>query len=96
MDKFQQKVDEVMAMSEKDRDEAIKGFKQLCICPTCPTYNDCASQLYERLFCVLGKSESCISEKKGCECPNCELAQSLGVGVKYNTYCIMGGELEQR
>lgn len=95
-DKFQKKVDEVMAISEKDRDDAINGLKELCMCPTCPTYNDCAGRVNEGLFCVLGKSESCISEKRGCNCPRCELAESLDVGIRYNTYCIMDAELNQR
>ena len=96
MDKFEQKVQEVMEMSEGDRNNAIAEFKKSCICPTCPTYNECAKDAMEGLYCVLGKSGNCITMEKGCECPNCPLAQSLDVGVKNNTYCIQGSEMEQR
>ena len=95
MDKFEAKVNEVMDMSEKDRNAAIEEFKKICICPTCPTYTDCARESMEGLYCVLGKS-TCETEDKGCECPNCPLAQSLDVGVEKNTYCILGSEMEQR
>jgi hypothetical protein len=96
MDKFEQKIQEVMEMSESDRNNAIETFKASCICPTCATYNECAADTNEKLFCVTGKSVDCISELKGCECPVCPLAQSLDVGVINNTYCLNGSEMEQR
>lgn len=96
MDKFEKKVQEVMELSEEDRNNTIAELKKMCICPTCPTYTDCAKDDMQGLFCVLGKSGSCITVEKGCECPNCPLAQSLDVGVENNTYCIRGSELEQR
>ena len=96
MDKFEAKLKEVMDMSEEDRDQAIEEYKKMCICGTCSTYNQCSKNAQEGLFCVFGKSPECITEFKGCECPNCELAQSLEVGKIFNSYCLKGSEMEQR
>jgi hypothetical protein len=96
MDKFEELIQEVMKMSETDRKDAIENYKGSCICHTCATYNQCASDKNEKLFCVTGKSKDCISEPKGCECPTCPLAKSLDVGVIFNTYCLKGSEMEQR
>jgi hypothetical protein len=96
MDKFEGKIQEIMGLSESDRDNAIGEFKKSCICPTCATYNECAGEANEKLFCVTGESVKCITELKGCECPTCPLAQSLDVGVVNNTYCLRGSEMEQR
>ncbi|KAF5075333.1 DUF2769 domain-containing protein [Methanobacterium aggregans] len=96
MDKFEAKLKEVIEMSEEDRNQTIKDLKDMCICGTCSTYNECSKNALEGLYCVLGKSQECITEFKGCECPNCELAQSLDVGKIFNIYCLKGNEMEQR
>ena len=83
-------------MSESDRNKSIEDYKGSCICQTCATYTQCAADANEKLFCVTGKSASCITEPKGCMCPTCPLAQSLDVGVERNTYCLNGSEMEQR
>ena len=49
-----------------------------------------------KTFLVTRKSGDCINEPKGCMCPTCPLAESLDVGVEYNTYCLKGSEMEQR
>jgi hypothetical protein len=96
MDKFEQLIHDVGEMSESDQNKAIKEYKGSCICPTCPTWNKCAEDANEKLFCVAGKSVDCISEIKGCMCPTCPLAQSLDVGITHNCYCVKGSEMEQR
>jgi hypothetical protein len=96
MDKFEQLIDDVSKMSTKDQAKVIEEYKGSCVCPTCPTWNKCADDANEKLFCVTGKSIDCISEIKGCMCPTCPLAQSLGVGTERNTFCIRGSEMEQR
>lgn len=96
LDKFETLIQEVSEMSEGDRTDAIESYKDKCICQTCATYNKCAANANEKLFCVTGKSKDCISEPKGCECPICPLAKSLDVGVIHNTYCLNGSEMEQR
>ncbi len=41
-----------------------------CICPECPTYNDCMDGNDERLFCARGKT-SCDPTPNGCICGSC-------------------------
>ena len=96
MDKFEQKIQEIMEMSESDRNNAIEYYKGSCICHTCATYDQCAADANEKLFCVTGKSVECITKPKGCECPICSLAQSLDVGLLNNTFCLRGSEMDQR
>ncbi|MGC9518015.1 MAG: DUF2769 domain-containing protein [Methanomicrobiales archaeon] len=96
MDRFEAEVLKVQEMSDKDREKAIKSLKQQCICGKCPTYNECAKNAAEGLFCVLGKSEECINDDLGCICTECPLAQGMGVGKVFNTYCLKGSELGQR
>lgn len=96
MDKFEQLMDDVSKMSAGEQNNAVKEYKGSCICQTCPTWNKCAEDSDEKLFCVIGKSESCITDLKGCMCPTCPLAQSLDVGKERNTYCMNGSEMEQR
>jgi hypothetical protein len=96
LDKFEQLIHDVMDMSESEQNKVIESYKYSCICHTCATYNECASDANEKLFCVTGKSKDCITEPRGCECPTCPLTQSLDVGVINNTYCLKGSEMEQR
>jgi hypothetical protein len=96
MDKFELTINEVVEMSEMDRNNTIETYKESCICPNCATYNECATDTNEKLFCVTGKSMTCITKIKGCECPVCQFAQSLDVGAINNTYCLKGSEMEQR
>lgn len=96
MDKFEQFLQELKEMSDNDRNNTIKKYKESCICETCPTYNECAGKANEKLFCITGKSIDCIKKIKGCECPPCPFAHSLDIGMTHNTYCFMGSENEQR
>ena len=96
MDKFEQLIHYVGEMSEDDQNNAIGEYKGSCICPTCPTWNKCAEDANEKVFCVTVKSGDCITEPKGCMCPTCPLAKLLNMGVEYNTYCLNGSEMEQR
>jgi hypothetical protein len=96
MDKFEQLIHDVSEMSADDQNKAIGGYKGKCICPTCPTWNQCAGEANEKLSCVMGKSKDCITQLKGCECPVCPFAQSIDIGVERNSFCINGSEMEQR
>lgn len=96
MDRFEAEVLKIMEKSEKDKEKSINSLKKQCICPKCPTYNDCAKNAGEGLYCVLGKSEKCLENDIGCICPDCPLAQAMGVGTVFNTYCIKDSEMEQR
>ena len=96
MDKFEEKISGLMELSEKEKNNMLDEMKKDCICPICPTYNECAKEADELLFCVSGKSEKCITKERGCMCPTCPFAQEYGIGVKYNFYCIRDTEIEQR
>lgn len=78
------------------REQELERFKSQCICPICPTYNDCSKKEGELLFCIIGESIDCIIEKKDCLCPPCPFARRLNFGARYNTYCLRGSEMEQR
>ena len=65
-----------------------------CICPDCPTYNDCSKERNELLFCIYGKSFQCITEDLGCICPGCPLIEELG--LVNLTFCLLGSEASQR
>jgi len=96
MDKFEEKINELEGMSEEEKNNLIEEMQKDCICPICPTYNECAKEANELLFCVVGKSEKCITKERGCMCPTCPFGQKYGIGVKYNFYCIRDTELKQR
>lgn len=44
--------------------------KQKCLCPDCPSYNQCMQDKGEVLFCSSGAT-SCELEKWGCPCVRC-------------------------
>ena len=96
MDKFEQLIHDVNELPESDRIKAVENYKGSCICQTCATYTQCAADTNQKLFCVTGKNENCITEIRGCECPTCPLAHSLNVGIIHNSYCITGSEMKQR
>lgn len=72
----------------------IQELAGMCICGTCPSYTTCAKDAAEGLFCAHGTSFRCITEGKGCRCPGCPVAKSIG--LKYNAYCLTGSEKAQR
>ena len=96
MDKFEEKMNELNQMSDEDKTSTLNQMNEDCICPICPTYNECAKEADELLFCVTGTSEACINKEMGCMCPTCPFAQEYQIGVKYNFYCTRDTELEQR
>jgi Protein of unknown function (DUF2769) len=81
------------AMPE-DTSAIIAQYRVTCICPTCPTYNECMRADDQRLFCVQGRSPTCTFDKKGCLCPPCPVARALQLKKSY--YCIRGSEQEQK
>ena len=63
-----------------------KENEQICgaYCRSCPTYPGIESEL---LFCARGASSG-PKEKKGCNCPACEVQLEYGCSRTY--YCIEG------
>lgn len=95
VDKFEELINELNGMSDDDRNERIKGLEAECVCPICPTFNQCAKDTGENIFCLKNES-NCINTEKGCMCPTCPFAATYKIGVVHNFYCKRGGEVKQR
>jgi hypothetical protein len=94
MDSFDMMLQELNSKDEAERARMIDGLKGECICPDCPTYNRCASETKETLFCLLGRSSDCIKDEMGCICPDCPVAARADLVNLY--YCTSGSETEMR
>jgi Protein of unknown function (DUF2769) len=80
---------------QKDQVRAkIAELGNMCICGRCPTYNACAKDAGEGLYCAHGTSFHCVNEGNGCLCPGCPVTKPLG--LKYQAYCLAGSEKSQR
>lgn len=53
-----------------------------CICPGCPTYNDCMRGSDERLFCGRDKT-SCNPSPHGCICGDCPVWSDYSLATYY-------------
>jgi len=60
-----------------------------CICPTCPSYDDCMRGKSETLYCGRTKS-GCEVTKKGCVCGSCPVHMENSLTSGY--YCLSGKE----
>lgn len=58
-----------------------------CLCPVCPTRNECMRNRDERLFCAGGKTR-CELKRKGCLCGECPVGSEYGLTGFY--YCSIG------
>jgi hypothetical protein len=94
MDKFEEMMQTVKKMSPAEMTKEMEKYKDVCICPKCPTHNKCAKNANEILFCLVGKSFMCISEDKGCNCPTCPAKAEFG--LKHKSFCMKGAEKAQR
>lgn len=73
---------------DKNQENADK-----CKCPACPSYNNCAKEKSETLYCAeeIGKSE-CQYQMNGCLCGSCPVHQ--GNSLKNGYYCLHGSAAE--
>jgi hypothetical protein len=94
LDKFEKMMQMMSKMTEEERMKTINENKKLCICPDCPTYNECAKEKGELFYCALGKSATCITKESGCVCPACPITETMGLTKDY--FCIKGTESQQR
>jgi len=94
VDKFEETILSMTGMSPADRAESDEKFKAMCTCPSCPTYNRCAKDAQELLFCSTGKSFMCISDEKSCICPACPVTTEFGFSHRF--FCRRGNEKAQR
>lgn len=60
-----------------------------CLCPTCPSYNECAKGKAEKLYCCgdIGKS-GCEFKTNGCLCGGCPVHYDYSLTAFY--YCMHG------
>lgn len=58
-----------------------------CVCPTCPTYNECMRNDSELLFCARGKT-ACMPTASGCKCGGCTVWGKYALGAYY--FCMQG------
>ncbi|MGD0817519.1 MAG: DUF2769 domain-containing protein [Methanomassiliicoccales archaeon] len=93
MDMFEDAMADWAKLSEADKKKLEKQRKDHCLCPTCPTYADCAKKKKELTFCFGGKS-SCITISKGCHCSGCPVKVDFGLTNIY--FCLNGTEQEIR
>ena len=94
MDIFEQWLDDSWEKSAKERKYLVNEKRSVCCCPKCPSYDRCAQEQNELLYCITGKSMLCISEDNGCVCRNCPVM--AGLGLRYQNFCLNGGEAAQR
>ena len=93
MDTFEETMVFMARLSEEERKKINEQDRARCLCPTCPTYADCAKKKKELMFCFEGKS-SCITVSKGCHCPGCPVKADYGLINIY--FCLNGSEEETR
>jgi hypothetical protein len=58
-----------------------------CICPKCPTYDECMREADDRLFCARGET-SCEPTGRGCNCGECPVWADNDLNGYY--YCLEG------
>jgi len=80
---------------QKDNKKAFMEEQRIaCICPKCPSYNQCADQGGELVYCITGKSPVCITQDRGCICRKCSVTPEIG--LMYHDFCFKGSEVAQR
>jgi Protein of unknown function (DUF2769) len=94
MDSFEKMLTDLDGKQGEAKEKEIARLKADCICPDCPTYNKCAGDRQELLYCFLGKSPQCIKDELGCVCPDCPVAAEAELVNMY--YCTAGSEKEMR
>ena len=69
-----------------------EGESAACICAGCPSYNDCAKEKNELLFCCaeIGltacNGKTCDYKRNGCICGSCPVHEDHGLDSGY--YCL--------
>jgi len=89
-DAFCRTLSDLVPRRKEERWTVYDRWKASCTCPDCPSYNACARENSELLYCILGMSNSCIREDRHCTCPSCPLYGELGLSGK--DFCMKGSE----
>ena len=73
-----------MTLVPKNDDNLAK-----CVCPKCPSYNECAKGKAEKLYCSGDVSKStCDFQTNGCHCVGCPVHYNYSLTAGY--YCMKG------
>ena len=51
MDAYEKMQSDLDSKTGAEREKAVKDLSSECICPDCPTYNNCAEAAGELLYC---------------------------------------------
>lgn len=94
MDTFDRAMRDIADMPAKNQVDTLKRLKELCKCPTCSTYTNCARNAKEYLYCYNGKSFMCIDREHECICTECPVCRELN--IRNRLFCIRGSEKAQR
>ena len=89
---FEKAMASLAVLDENARASKMDALKRVCVCDDCPTYTECARQIGECLFCLEGKSPSCIMTSVDCICPSCPMTRAYG--LSHNYFCTRGGEAD--
>jgi hypothetical protein len=81
-------------MTPEEFEHTIGKQRARCICFTCHSYNRCAKDRGELLYCINGKSFICIAADMGCICRKCPVSPLLG--LRFSNFCLKGAEAAQR
>jgi hypothetical protein len=74
---------EAVRVKPEDREENAGR----CLCPGCPTHDDCMTGKGEKLYCSRGKTQ-CELSAKGCLCGECPVWSEYGLDSHY--FCLRG------
>ena len=74
-DKFEEMTAKLERLAEAERKDAMNSLRKKCICPDCPTYTECARANSELVFCLEGKSPTCITKAVKCICADCPVEE---------------------
>lgn len=58
-----------------------------CICPECPTYDDCMREASETLYCARGETR-CEARAVECICPDCAVWSNYSLSSTF--FCLEG------
>ena len=93
MARFEKEMKRLFALSSAEQDKFIAANKPLCSCPTCSTYG-LGPMGGEALYCLFGKSPTCVKNLKVCACKTCLIHSRMGLSRGF--FCARGSEAEQR
>jgi len=62
--------------------------RESCLCPGCPTFDECMAMEEESLFCGTSVTMCEDVSREGCRCAACDVHAAYGLSGDY--YCLAG------